>query len=106
MGIENYYALVGFILMAAGILLELSTIPKLIHEYRRPRDGFTQLRLYVLMRPIIYVVTTAPFLLRLSQIIFQEPRTLLASISTVSIPLGFMMLALFTYLSYTYKERL
>lgn len=104
MDINNYYALVGDLLLTAGVLFELSTIPRLVRQVQRPHDGFSRLRVYVLVRPIIYVLTFSPFIVRLFQLTSTPPQTNLAALIQVSVPFGLLCLAIFTYLSYTYKE--
>jgi hypothetical protein len=81
-------------------MLEASTIPRVFRETRRPKDEFTKLRWYVLARPVVYVVTFSPYVIRLFQVLGRPPLTHFAAITTVSVPLGLFVLAIFTYLSY------
>lgn len=101
----NWFAVLGFLFLFLGVLMETSTIPRLVKEVRRPKDGFSRLRWYVLARPIMYVMTFTPYLFLLFTRINKPPVTNLGAWVTVSVPFGLMWLALFTYLSYTYKEK-
>lgn len=100
----NYFALLGFIFLSIGVILEASLIPQMIREVRRPRDDWTKARIYVLARPATYVLTFAPFLVLLFSRVQTPPASLLGAWVTLSVPFGIMVLAVFTYLSYTYKE--
>lgn len=100
----NYYSLLGFIFLTIGVLLETSLIPQMIKEVRRPRDGWTRARIYNLSRLVVYVLTFTPFLVLLASRIFTPPSSRLGAWVTVSVPFGLMVLAVFTHLSYTYKE--
>ena len=105
MEINNWFAVFGLFFLTTGILLELVLIPRQIREVRRPKDEFSRMRLYVLARPVVYVITFSPFVLRLTQVISQPPRSTLAGIVTVIVPFGLLLLATFTHLTYTYKEK-
>lgn len=101
----NYFSLFGTVFLSIGVLLELSLIPQMVREVRRPKDNWTNARIYALGRPAVYVVTFAPFLVLLASRITTEPVTRLGAWVTLSVPFGLMCLAIFTYLSYTYKEK-
>lgn len=101
----NYFSLLGLIFLSIGVLLEMSLIPQMIKEVRRPRDNWTNARVYALGRPTVYVLTFLPFLILLASRILTPPASRLGAWVTVSVPFGLMCLAIFTYLSYTYKER-
>jgi hypothetical protein len=103
--VNNTYALCGFIFLTAGVLLELSVIPKMVREVRRPRDPWTRMRYYALARLVVYVTTFSPFLLLLLLRIDTPPPTKLGAWIQLSVPFGLMCLALFTYKTYTYKEK-
>lgn len=105
MDINNVFALLGCIFLTLGVFLEASLIPRQFKEAIQPRDGFTRMRWYVLARPIVYVLTFSPYIVRLAQVIDQPPRTALSAWVTVSVPFGLLLLAIFTHLSYTYKEK-
>jgi len=91
--------------LATGVLLESSLIPQMLREVRRPKDEWTRARYYALARPAIYVTTFVPFIVLLASRITTPPSTHLGAWVTVSVPFGLMALAIFTYLSYTYKEK-
>jgi len=101
----NYFSLLGTIFLAIGVMLELSLIPQMVKEVRRPKDNWTNARIYALARPTVYVLTFAPFLVLIASRITSRPVTRLGAWVTLSVPLGLMCMAIFTYLSYTYKEK-
>lgn len=101
----NIVTLIGILSSIVGVLLMLRVLPRQVRETRRPKNGFTRLRWYLLALPLIYSLAVILRIPRLFQILHAEHPNLVSTIASLSGSVIILSFAVFVYLIYTYKER-
>lgn len=101
----NTYNFVSLVTSGFCIVAMLLISIRQMAEVRRPRNGFTMLRWYLLILPLIVTVGVSLRLERLVEIIHQSPVNSAAARASVGVNIVIAALTLLLILIYTYKEK-
>jgi hypothetical protein len=101
--INIYLALGLFCRVATVVILCGSIIPRQIHEVRRVKDGFTNLRYFVLAWLIFFLLASIPVIAYQYITLNAEGHTFLQNFATLSSGVANLAVGIVLILIYNYK---